>query len=428
MKRTLMSYLRLFLIVLLFPALALTGCGGGGDGGSSGGGTPPLTFSNNQAASVVIGQADFSGGSANRGGAIADNTIDGPFGNPVVYNGRLYLSDYTNARVLGFNAIPTANGASADFVIGQANFTSAVIPPTPTASGMSGPQTLQVDGGKLFLVDYDFNRITIYNSAPTTATAAPGTADLVVGQLDLTTAGSVAPPTSASLIIPESAAVAGGKLIVTDSGNNRVLIWDPVPTADNAPASLVLGQPDFTSNAVNNDPTTPGTPSARTLSNPTGVWSDGVRLVVVDSDNNRVLVWNSFPTGNQTAADVVLGQQDFTGSSANDDPAVALGTPTAKTLSFPYAVFSAGGHLFLADQDNNRVLIWNSFPTLNQTPADAVLGQVDFSHNASNDDGTGASGTPTATRLSLPSGLYVAGSQLFVADGGNNRYLIYDSP
>jgi hypothetical protein len=425
MKRTLKPYLRLFLTALAFSALALTGCGGG-DNGSSGGGNPPLTFVNNQAAGVVIGQADFSGGNANRGGTVAANTLDSPFGNPVVYNGMLYLPDYNNARVLGFNSIPAANGASADFVIGQTDLVSAVIPATPTASNMSGPQTLLVDSDKLFLVDYDLNRLTIYNSVPTAATANPGTANLVVGQPDFTTAAGLDPPTNASLIIPESAAVAGGKLIVTDSGNNRVLIWDPVPTANNAPATLVLGQPDVSSNAPNNDPTTPGTPSARSLSNPTGVWSDGTRLVVADSDNNRVLIWNSFPSTNQAAADVVLGQQDFTGSNANNDPAAASGTPTARTLSFPYAVFSKNGRIFLADQDNSRVLVWNSFPTLNQTPADVVLGQVDFSHNAANDDGTGVSSLPTATRLAFPSGLYVNGGKLFVADGGNNRYLIYN--
>ena len=423
MKRTVLPFLRLLLTLLLAPALALTGCGGGGSS-SGGGGTPSVNLSNDQAASVVLGQADFTSGGANRGGAVAANTLSDPYGNPVVFNGRLYLPDYANARVLGFDSIPAANGASADFVIGQADFTSADI--ALSASGMSGPQTLLVDSGKLFLVDYDFNRLTIYNSVPTAATAMPGSADLVLGQPDFTTAAAPDPPTNASLIIPESAAVAGGKLIVSDSGNNRVLIWDPIPTSDNAPATLVLGQPDFASNAANNDPTAPGTPSARSLANPTGVWSDGMRLVVADSDNNRVLIWNSFPTGNQTAADVVLGQQDFTVSDANNDPA-APGTPTAKTLSFPYAVFSKDGQLFLADQDNSRVLIWNTFPTLNQTPADVVLGQVDFSHNAANDDGTGVSSLPTATRLAFPSGLYVDGSKLFVTDGGNNRYLIYNS-
>ncbi|MEZ5355095.1 MAG: hypothetical protein R2762_20865 [Bryobacteraceae bacterium] len=33
--------------------------------------------------------------------------------------------------------------------------------------------------------------------------------------------------------------------MVTDLGNNRVLIWNSVPTQNQAPPDLVLGQPDY---------------------------------------------------------------------------------------------------------------------------------------------------------------------------------------
>jgi hypothetical protein len=38
----------------------------------------------------------------------------------------------------------------------------------------------------------------------------------------------------------------GSKLVVSDSTNNRVLIWNSIPTANGVPADVVLGQPDFT--------------------------------------------------------------------------------------------------------------------------------------------------------------------------------------
>jgi hypothetical protein len=85
--------------------------------------------------------------------------------------------------------------------------------------------------------------------------------------------------------------------------------------------------------------------------------------------------------------------------------------------------------LFLADAFNNRVLIWNSIPTANFTPADLVLGQGDFTHRAANDDlQSGAIGAnSTARTLSTPAGVYVYGTKLFVADNANNRYLISNS-
>jgi hypothetical protein len=73
----------------------------------------------------------------------------------------------------------------------------------------------------------------------------------------------------------------------------------------------VVGQPDFVSNAA------PDTPSAQNLSSPVDVASDGKRLFVVDEGNLRVLVYNPFPTSNQPAASVVLGQADFVSNVQN---------------------------------------------------------------------------------------------------------------
>jgi WD40 repeat protein len=39
----------------------------------------------------------------------------------------------------------------------------------------------------------------------------------------------------------------GVRLFVTDLGYNRVLIWNSIPTQNNQPADVVVGQPDFTS-------------------------------------------------------------------------------------------------------------------------------------------------------------------------------------
>src|SRR5690606_38175173 len=54
--------------------------------------------------------------------------------------------------------------------------------------------------------------------------------------------------------------------------------------------------------------------SASTLSSPRGLDSDGTRLLVADTLNNRVLAWTAFPTRLGQPADAVLGQPSFSAS------------------------------------------------------------------------------------------------------------------
>lgn len=387
-----------------------------------------LTLRNFQAADVVIGQTDFSESDENQGGSADANTIYEPYGNPKGFNDILYLPDYGNNRVLGFNTIPTVSNMPADFVLGQPDFTS-------TMGGTSellftGPQDVAFDEGKMFLVSYENNRILIWNDIPTTGNIP---ADIVLGQSDfLSSASSTCD--DAGLSSPETIWAADGKLIATDSGNNRVLIWNTIPTTNNTPADIVLGQQDFfhcAQNDTNNDGIA-DTPSASTLSYPAGVWSDGTRVAVLDNSNSRVLIWNTFPTSNAQPADIVLGQSDFAHNTENDDNQDNLidASPSERTLNDPYnGIFSNGTQLFIADSDNNRVLIWNTFPTSNFQAADIVLGQSDFVNNEVNDDNQ--DGLPdlssSARTLDGPTGIFQVGNKLVVADTENNRYLIYTS-
>ena len=88
------------------------------------------------------------------------------------------------------------------------------------------------------------------------------------------------------------------------------MIWNSIPTADQTPANVVLGQPDTTSGAANN-----GGLSATSMDCPEGVFSDGTRLYVADGSNNRVLIWNSVPTANEVPANVVLGVANMTSTA-----------------------------------------------------------------------------------------------------------------
>ncbi|MDH5327193.1 MAG: hypothetical protein OEZ68_19525 [Gammaproteobacteria bacterium] len=415
-------------LLAAFALLSLTACGGGGDDAPNVDETPFLNLTNFQAASVVIGQANFTDNAGNQGGTVDANTTSTNEGNPGVANGILYLPDTINHRLLGFNTIPTMNDENADFALGQTDLISNNS--GTSATEFDNPMTVAFDGGKMFMAEYNNNRVLIWNTIPTAGNIP---ADVVVGHADLTTSFT-GPCENTSLDTPEGMWAVNGKLIVADTSGNRVLIWNSIPTTNNVQADIVLGQNSFTmcqSNDDNQDGIADSTPSARTLRSPRAVWSDGQRLAVVDFFNNRVLIWNSFPTASFTPADVVLGQSDFTHSTANDDNQddAIDSTPSARTLGGPRTgVYSNGQQLFVADTDNNRVLIWNSFPTANFTPADVVLGQGDFTHKTRNDldqDGT-EDGQASAQTLNGPSGISQSGNQLIVADGNNNRYLIFN--
>jgi hypothetical protein len=388
-----------------------------------------LVFDNFQNAAVVVGQADFLGTDDNQGGTADANTLADPFGNPAVDNGRLFVGDYSNNRVLAFNALPTVNNANADFVLGQPDFTTTEF--NTTRSGMAGPQSIATVGGKMVVAEYMNNRVLIYNSIPTDDSALP---DVVVGQPDFVTSTSTC--TADSLDSPETATVTpGGKLIVTDGVNSRVLIWNALPTTNGQAADMVLGQGDMTHCAGNDDDqdnASDGAPTARTLYGPGGVWADDTRLVVGDTSNNRVLIWTAFPTTDFQPADLVLGQSNFTNNAPNDDnqDGIEDATPTARTMFFPYdGVHANGVQLVVTDTDNTRTLIWNSFPTTSFQPADLVLGQSNFTNNAPNDDnqdGTSDANASARTQA-YPTGALFYEDKLLVADANNSRLLIYQS-
>ena len=165
----------------------------------------------------------------------------------------------------------------------------------------------------------------------------------VVGQPQFTRQDAT--PTDTVIGGASGVAYANNMLFVADSNrvgaspsDNRVLIYNDVagmlktPTAEwdytqRCPvcvgqANVVLGQPDFTTITPTLKPTRTG------MRNPTAVASDGVHLIVADTDSNRVLIWNTIPTQNNQQADVVLGQPDFT-SNFPANP------PSAKSMSGP---------------------------------------------------------------------------------------------
>jgi NHL repeat len=169
------------------------------------------------------------------------------------------------------------------------------------------------------------------------------------------------------------------RVFIVDRANHRVLGWKNISAfATNAPADLVIGQPDFNSNIANN-----GGISAASLYNPTGVAVDSKgNLYIADYSNHRVLFYQApFAKGKSAgiAADDVFGQfGSFATANPND-----FGI-SAATLNGPVRIaVDAADNVYIADQINHRVLEFNTpqkvsaVPGSGDTTADRVFGQLD---------------------------------------------------
>ncbi len=405
-----------------------------------------------QAARLVIGQRNFTA-ALSQAPVFGNEGILGGAGGIAYGNDHLFVADGNklgaspaNNRVLIYTPVssfpslgsvpsPKNSAFSANCPVCIGN--PAVVLGQPdldfsaqnlTQNGFRNATAVATDGSVLAVADTDNNRVLIWKTIPTTNNQ---NADVVIGQPDFTHASTAATPSASTLRGPQGVWLQGGKLLIADTLNNRVLIYNAIPTSNGAAANVVLGAPDFTTVVV--PPVTQQTvpPTQSNFSSPTSVTTDATHLYVTDLGHNRVLIWNSIPTTNNVAADVEIGQPDFVSQTSNNRTAVcpSNGTNTTVTpnvptypytcgsaLSFPRFALSDGTRLYIADGGNDRVLVFNSIPTQNQPKADVILGEVD--ENSDNSSSNSDS-------MAAPSSLAWDGTNLYVADTFNLRVLVF---
>jgi hypothetical protein len=228
------------------------------------------------------------------------------------------------------------NHQNADIVLSGINFNNGGGPLL-----FNHPGTVATDGVHLILADRNNNRVLIWNTLPK-GNIAP---DLVLGQKDFT---SNNPGTGLdNMNWPVSVSVGSGKLALTDTNNDRILIWNNFPTKNGQPADIVLN-----SGIING----PDIDIKRSIFWPWGVWTDGEKLAVTSTRNGIILLWNKFPAKNDQPADIYLKGQGN------------IGTPRTIT--------SDGNHLIVGDhnskvtssgataaQPNSGNFFWGSWPT-----------------------------------------------------------------
>lgn len=200
-------------------------------------------------------------------------------------------------------------------------------------------------------------------------------------------------------IVAQSLVFSGGKLYVADA-SGRVLTFDHIPgpgedIADRVSSLCVVC--GFTPSAVARQPVSPTAANYSAL---------GHAVAVADMVNHRVLLWRD--TRSATAAngpDVVL-EADSEGGPIDNT-----------TLIDPVSVALDGKRLFVGDRALRRILVWNTLPTRGDQGADAVLGQSSFTAVDTADAGP--------DHFHDPQALVSDGTNLFVADTGNRRILVF---
>jgi hypothetical protein len=235
----------------------------------------------------AIGQPDLSSGEPNQGKDVSAATLYWPYGMAFI-NGRFYVADTGNRRVLVWSNLPASN-QPADIVLGQDDFSqnrenrNVGVGP----SSFRWPHALAGTSNVLYAADAGNHRILGWRPAPSTDRPA----DFVLGQPSFDSASEFpyAKQSAQKLRFPYDIACNDEILAVSDTANNRILLWNSqLPQAASAPAIAVLGQPDFASNGENH---------WKAVSNQTLCWPYGIclhesTLAVADSGNNRVMIWD----------------------------------------------------------------------------------------------------------------------------------------
>ncbi len=225
-------------------------------------------------------------------------------------------------------------------------------------------------------------------------------ASLVIGQKDFTSGGGATSQSGLSdpgYVIFDSS----GNLWVCDLGNNRVLQFSP-PFSTGMPASLVLGQKNFTTALPSTTKDGFFKPNEIAIDRSGNLW-------VLDAGNFRVLEFNA-PFSNGMSASLVIGQANFEAGSSS-------ATQSGLTAFFGDLAVDPSGNVWVGD--TSRVLEFRA-PFSNGMSASLVIGQRDF---GTSDSSIGKAG------LNNPLGLvFDSAGNLWVGDQTDNRVLEFEPP
>lgn len=329
---------------------------------------PPTAMG--QAAVEALGQPNLS----SEGEGLSRESLDKPLG-VAVGAGRMAVADSASRRVLIYDGIARQGAVALPTgVVGQSRFDTSLSGCALTR--FLEPRSVAITpAGKLIVADSANNRVLVWKQVPAgTPESEPVPPDAILGQgqpdqcqnnddnfdgFEDTDDDGNPVATARTLSNPMGVWADDRRLIVADSANHRVLIWnysDENPLTHFKRADVVLGHDNFNTAGIGEEGSAPA-PTARTLSGPKALHSDGTSLAVADTGNARVLIWNTIPQTSFQPADVVIGQSGFDhvaeGPSPDEPPA-----PTSSSLVNPRGVLLAPEALFVSDAAHHRILVF----------------------------------------------------------------------
>jgi sugar lactone lactonase YvrE len=352
-------------------------------------------------------------------GGLSAKSLCSPGGVALDGTGNLYVADTSNYRVLKYNAPFSSPGdTTADLVLGQPSFTAVGIN-FVDAVGLNSPSGVAVDANNnlFYIADTENNRVLGYTNLSALLSGAP--ADIVIGQVDMNSSlCDKGQKNVQDLPLPDATTLCHPNGLAVDSLGNLYV-------ADTENNRVLEYNTPFTSDKTadlvfgqltSSSFTTRACAASNTrMCLPMGVAVDSANnLYVADTGNNRVLEFNT-PITTDITSDRVFGQPDFVSNGSN------TGGLSAASVSFPEGVaLDSADNLYVVDTGNSRVLEFNT-PITTDTTADRVFGQPNFISYGN--------GLLSATSLFFPSGIALdSAGNLYVADTSNNRILEYDTP
>ena len=302
-------------------------------------------------ADIVLGQPDFETEGAKANGKSIEKGFHLPTGVKII-EGKLFVADSWNHRILVWNSIPTENFQKPDYVIGQKNLSEVT---ENRGQGKCSAETLywcygfNYINGIFYIADTGNRRVLGFHGIPEQNQPA----DFVIGQDDFETnlenRGLDQKSDAKSFRWVHDISGNEEMIFAADAGNHRVLGWNGTLESDRN-ADIVLGQENFEKNSefpyIKQ--------GASRLRFPYSVSVDKNVIAVADTSNNRVLFWNELPkTGFFQPANGVVGQPTFDDNGENRWKMV-----DCDTLCWVYGIHLYNNKLAVADSGNNRVMIW----------------------------------------------------------------------
>lgn len=227
---------------------------------------------------LVYGQSGFSTSAA---GAASATSLNTPLAVAIDPDGGVYISESAYHRILYF----PPGSTMASRVYGQTSFSGSTSGISNEKLSSPNQMILDQEGG-LYVADNGNSRVVYFPKGSTTAIR-------VYGQPDLNTSGGGSGPLGLSG--PTGIALDQNEnLFVSDTGNNRVVMYPKTSQPNGIAAVAVIGQfDDLNCSLNNNNGSCSGSAlGPKSLYSPTGIFFNQTgQLYIADRSNNRVLVY-----------------------------------------------------------------------------------------------------------------------------------------